>query len=115
MSSLILKGRLYDVLKWATLVLLPAFGTLYVALADTWNLPNSDEVSKTVLAVCAFLGIVLGISSAGYANDPSRFDGYAFVQPDVVTNNPTVMLKDPQKTEGEVRLQVLKTDGNLAA
>lgn len=34
-----MNNRLYDVLKWIALVLLPALGTLYFALAGIWDFP----------------------------------------------------------------------------
>jgi hypothetical protein len=69
-----LKPSLYDPLKFFTQVVLPAFGTLYFALAGIWGLPSADEVVGTVVAVDAFLGVVLQISSTAYkAGD--NFDG----------------------------------------
>lgn len=34
-----LSNRVYDVLKWIALYLLPALGTLYFALAGIWEFP----------------------------------------------------------------------------
>lgn len=61
-----LNDKIYDVLKWITLVALPALGTAYVALAAVWGFPYPEEISKTVLAVCTLLGALLGISTAEY-------------------------------------------------
>ncbi len=61
-----LSDKIYDILKWITLVVLPALGTAYVALANVWGFPYPEEVSKTVLAVCTLLGALLGISTAEY-------------------------------------------------
>ena len=61
-----LKDSVYDVLKWATLICLPALGTAYVALAGVWGFPYAEEVSKTVMAVCTLFGALLGISTAEY-------------------------------------------------
>ena len=58
--------KIYDILKWITLVVLPALGTAYVALANVWGFPYPEEISKTVLAVCTLLGALLGISTAEY-------------------------------------------------
>ena len=59
-------NRLYDVLKWIALVLLPACATLYGALAPTWNWPFAEEIVYTITAVDAFLGCLLGISNLQY-------------------------------------------------
>lgn len=61
-----LTNKTYDILKWVAQILLPAAGTLYFALAKVWNLPYSEEVVGTITAIDAFLGAVLGVSSAQY-------------------------------------------------
>ena len=58
--------KVYDVLKWIAMVVLPALGTLYFALAGIWNFPYGEEVVGTITAVDAFLGALLGISTANY-------------------------------------------------
>lgn len=98
MDSLVLKGKPYEYLKWVTLVLLPALSTLYVTLAGVWgesHFPNPGEVSQTSVALVLFLGLVLGVSKLNYSNSDDRFDGTAFVDRLDPTNNPDVMLKDP--------------------
>lgn len=61
-----MSNKVYDVLKWVAQYLLPALGTLYFALAGTWDLPYGEEVVGTITAVDTFLGVVLGISTAQY-------------------------------------------------
>lgn len=64
----------YDWLKWVAQILLPAFGTLYFALAQIWNLPYGEQVVGTVTAIDAFLGALLGISTMRYRNE-NKSDG----------------------------------------
>ena len=64
-----ISDRLYDVLKWVTLVCIPAFTTAYVGLAAIWGWPYADEVAKTSAVVCVLLGSLLGISSVKYYKD----------------------------------------------
>ena len=59
-------NKTYDVLKFLAQIILPAAGTLYFALANIWGLPLGEEVVGTITAVDAFLGAVLGISTAQY-------------------------------------------------
>lgn len=59
-------NKVYDVLKWIAQILLPALGTLYFALARIWGFPYAEEIVGTITAVDAFLGVLLGISSAQY-------------------------------------------------
>lgn len=61
-----LNDKLYTILKWLTLICLPALGTAYVAFAGVWGFPYAEEISKTVMAVCTLCGALLGISTAEY-------------------------------------------------
>lgn len=63
---MIFPDKVYDVLKWVALVVLPGLGALYAALAQLWGWPFIDEIPGTLLAICAFLGALIGISTAGY-------------------------------------------------
>lgn len=67
-----MSNKVYDVLKWIAQIFLPAFGTLYFALASIWGLPFGEEIVGTVTAVDAFLGVILGISSAKYASSVDK-------------------------------------------
>lgn len=59
-------NKVYDVLKWIAMYLLPAAGTLYFALAGIWGLPYGEQIVGTFTAVDTFLGVMLGISNAKY-------------------------------------------------
>lgn len=68
---MILTNRVYDLLKWVTLVLLPALAVLYMALADAWGLPYATEVAGTIAAIDTFLAVLLGISTNTFkVNNP---------------------------------------------
>lgn len=62
-------NKIYDILKWIALYLLPALGTLYFALSGIWGLPYGEEVVGTITAADTFLGVLLGISSATYKKE----------------------------------------------
>lgn len=61
-----MSDKLYDVLKWIAQILLPAAATLYFALSQIWGLPYGEEIVGTITAFDAFLGALLGITSAVY-------------------------------------------------
>lgn len=63
---MVLSNKIYDVLKWVTMIVLPALATAYVGLASIWGWPYADEVAKTTAVVCTLLGALLGISTAQY-------------------------------------------------
>lgn len=61
-----MSNKTYDILKWIAALVLPALATLVIALAGIWNLPYGEAIGATVMAVDAFLGTILGISSKNY-------------------------------------------------
>lgn len=61
-----LSNEVYDILKFIAQIVLPAAGTLYFALAGIWNWPYGKQIVGTITAVDAFLGALLGISTAAY-------------------------------------------------
>lgn len=63
---MILPNKVYDVLKWIALVVLPATATLYFALSGIWGLPYGEQIVGTIVAVETFIGAILGISNINY-------------------------------------------------
>ena len=61
-----MSNKVYDILKWIAMVVLPAIGTLYFALAGIWGWPFGEQIVGTLTAVDTFLGVILGISSSKY-------------------------------------------------
>ena len=61
-----MSNKVYDVLKYIALILLPALGALYFALAKIWGFPYATEIVGTISAVDAFLGARLQISTNQY-------------------------------------------------
>ena len=61
-----LDNKVYDILKWVALVVLPAVATLYTALAGVWGLPFAEEIPATITAIDLFIGALLGVSTAQY-------------------------------------------------
>ena len=58
--------KVYDVLKWISMVVLNAVGVLYKTLAAVWNLPYGEEVMTTCAALALFIGALIGVSTAEY-------------------------------------------------
>lgn len=61
-----LNNKVYDVMKWIVMIVLPALSAFYVALAPVWGWPYTEQVAMTISAVTALLGALLGISTAQY-------------------------------------------------
>ncbi|NHJ86002.1 MAG: hypothetical protein FK734_11105 [Asgard group archaeon] len=68
------KVKVYDVLKWVTLIFLPAAGTLYFALASIWSFPYGEQVVGTLSLITSFMGIMLGVSTSKYKSNPAYPD-----------------------------------------
>ena len=61
-----MSNKIYNVLKWIAMIVLPALATLYLGLSNVWGLPYGEEVSTTITLVNTFLGTVLMISTNQY-------------------------------------------------
>ena len=61
-----LNDRWYTILKWVTMVVIPACTTAYVGLSAIWGWPYATEIAKTSAVICTLLGALLGISTAEY-------------------------------------------------
>lgn len=63
---MVMNSKVYDVLKWIAMVVLPAIGTAYFGLATIWGFPYGEQVVGTIAIIEAFLGTILQISNAKY-------------------------------------------------
>ena len=61
-----MSNETYDILKEIALTILPAVAVLYATLGKIWGLPYVSKVPATIMAIDAFLGVCLHISSAEY-------------------------------------------------
>lgn len=61
-----MSNKVYDIMKWIAMPLLPALGTLYAALSGIWGVPYGEQVVGTISALATFLGALLQISTAQY-------------------------------------------------
>ena len=62
-------NRIYDILKYLAMFFLPALAILVKTVFAIWGIPYGEEVSATIVAVNAFIGACLGISSISYQKD----------------------------------------------
>lgn len=63
-----MSNKVYDILKWITLVFLPAATTLIGVILNTFNIDCTDIVLTIMTAVTTFMGAILGISNINYKN-----------------------------------------------
>lgn len=63
----IFSNKIFDLLKWISIVALPALSTFIVVLGKIWNWGDiAPMVAQTITAVAVLLGALLGISSIQY-------------------------------------------------
>ena len=61
-----MSNKVYDILKWVSLVALDAIGLFYKTIGTIWGLPLGDEVLATCTALSVLIGALIEISSAKY-------------------------------------------------
>lgn len=61
-----LNSKLYDVLKWISIICLPALSLLVGALGQIWGWPDAEKITLTISAVSTFLGALIGYSTYNY-------------------------------------------------
>jgi hypothetical protein len=71
----LISNKTYDLLKRFVTVVLPAFATLYAALAAVWGLPSSEAVVATCAALATFGGVLLNASGKSWNNSDGKYDG----------------------------------------
>lgn len=61
-----LSDKTYNVLKWIVIIFLPAFTTFYGIIAQTCDIPYTEQILTILVAFDTFLGSLIGISTKKY-------------------------------------------------
>lgn len=65
-----LNNRWYDILKWVSMICLPAISTFIVVISKIWGWADlGSMIAQTVTAVAVLLGALLGVSAIQYKED----------------------------------------------
>ena len=64
--KILLTNKMYDILKWIVMIVLPALAALLTAVGEIWAIPDMPRIVLTLNAVTAFLGALIGVSSVNY-------------------------------------------------
>ncbi len=64
-----INNKVYDILKWVAVLLLPALSTFIAYVFPLWGIPYGNEIAKTITALAVFIGAIIGISSIAYQKD----------------------------------------------
>lgn len=64
-------NKVYDILKWVAIIVLPAVSTFIVVISKIWGWGDLGSlIAQTITAVAVLLGTILGISNYKYTHDP---------------------------------------------
>ncbi|NEG90615.1 phage holin [Bifidobacterium aerophilum] len=58
----LIHSRVYDILKWVALIVLPALATLVQALGPVWGWTWADPAATSITAVALAVGVIIGAS-----------------------------------------------------
>lgn len=62
-----LSNKVFDILKWVSIVALPALSTFIVVIGRIWSWGDiAGMIAQTITACAVLLGALLGISSLNY-------------------------------------------------
>ena len=62
---MILKDKIYKILKWSLIIFIPALITLIGTLGQIYNF-DTETIVLTISAISTFLGVITGISNYNY-------------------------------------------------
>lgn len=61
-----ISNKVYDVLKWIVVIVMPAVATFLLTFGQIWGIPMIEPIVATVTAITTMLGTVLCISTSQY-------------------------------------------------
>lgn len=59
-------NKVYDVIKWIVVIVIPAIITLYSSLSSIWGFPYAQQIVATMAAIEVFLGVIMKVSTYNY-------------------------------------------------
>lgn len=69
-----MSNKVYNILKYVALIVLPALATLLLGLGELWNISMMPKIAGTVTLIATFLGTILQVSTAKYWADKESHD-----------------------------------------
>ena len=58
----LMPSKVYDVLKWVCLIVLPALATFIGHVGPSWGVPHVDAIVLTITEIGLFIGACIGAS-----------------------------------------------------
>lgn len=63
-TGYIIPNKVYDILKWVGLLVLPGLATLVQTVGTAVGFEYTDVAATTITAVGTFIGVIIGASTA---------------------------------------------------
>lgn len=79
--TFVVSNKVYDLLRFVAVIVLPGLGTAYFGLAGLLGLPAAEQVVGTITITDTFLGFVVSRLRSSYKKSDARFDGAITVEP----------------------------------
>lgn len=70
-----LPEKWYLILKWVTLIVMPALGTALFTIGQIWSWEDVAKVVGTLAALNTLLGVSVGLSTVSYNASDDKYDG----------------------------------------
>ncbi len=67
-----LNDKVYNVLKWVGLILLPALAWFVGQVGALWGLQRVDAIVTTLNALGTLVGVLIGVSTINYNKTPGN-------------------------------------------
>lgn len=61
-----ISNKTYDVLKWLSIIAIPAIEAFWLTVGKVWGWPHLTEIGTTIAAVGVLIGALIGVSCAQY-------------------------------------------------
>ena len=85
-NPLLMNNRMYDRLKLAVLIVLPALGSLYFGLSQIWGFPAGEAVVGSISLISVTFGTIVDQASSRFKQ--SGADGQLIVNEDPNAEEP---------------------------
>jgi len=70
-----LNDKLYNVLKWLALIVLPALATFIVTIGTIWDWADlAKNIGATITAIALLIGAIIGVSQISYNKEVKNND-----------------------------------------
>ena len=70
-----MSNKVWDVLKWVAIILLPALAKLVESSFNLWGIPYGAEIASQIIYIQVFLGAILCVSNIQYKNKINEVKG----------------------------------------